>query len=68
MWAHPNLIMLALTTICSIVMYTGFDYKVDMLNDNLNPYLRFIIPGLLITDSISIFKKSIVRKIGTIFW
>jgi hypothetical protein len=68
LYIHPNIVMVILTAVMSFALHFMGAKDNDMLDKNIFPYLRFILPGLLITDSISIYKKSIMSKFRTLVW
>jgi hypothetical protein len=68
LYVHPNIVMVILTALISLALHYMGRKESDLLDKSIFPYLRFILPGLLITDSISIYKKSIMSKFRTLFW
>jgi hypothetical protein len=68
LYIHPNIVMVILTSVISLILHYFGKKDSDLLDKSIFPYLRFILPGLLITDSISIYKKSIMSKFRTLLW
>lgn len=60
--------MIVLTSIVSYVLYYFADRDVDMLDKTVLPFLRFLLPGLIISDSISVYKDSLLNTKRTLIW
>lgn len=60
--------MIVLTSIVSYLLYFLAGKEFDMLDRNIIPLLRYLLPGLIIADAITVFKDSIMNKGRTLIW
>ena len=59
---HPNLIMLVITGVVSIFEYNVYKDSQDLLTKGILPFLRFIIPCIVLNDTVTSGKKAFFKK------
>ena len=67
-YIHPNVVMIVLTSAISILLKIFANKEIDLLDKTALPYLRYLLPGLIISDSISVYKDSLLNKKRTLLW
>lgn len=60
--------MIVLTSIISYLLFVFAKRDVDMLDKTVLPYLRYLLPGLIMSDAISVYKDSLLNKKRTLLW